>query len=751
MAILINEEQRLFTLHTAHSTYQMKADRNNRLIHTFYGGRMDETDLYGQICPMDRGFAPNPPGVDDRAYSMDTLPQEYSTFGTGDFRITGLKVRDEKGSRTANLIYAGFETGNGLLPIEGLPAAYAEDGSGEHLSVYLKDEENGLTVILHYGILEETDVILRSAELLNEGEQTLWIEKAASLCLDVPFGDLDLITFYGRHAMERNIERRRIPHGVSSVGSVRGHSSHHYNPFAILCAPSATENTGEAYGVAFAYSGEFLMEAEKDQTNATRFLCGLHPDDFTWKLSPGEHLPLPQVILTYSDEGFGKLSRNLHRTITDHICRGEWKEKDRPILLNNWEGTYFDFTGEKLLSMAKTAKDLGAELFVLDDGWFGKRDDDLSGLGDWFANEKKLGCSLKELGERIVAGGIDFGLWVEPEAISEDSDLYRAHPDWAVAVPGRRPTLGRHQLILDFSREDVCNYITERLSAILEEVPISYIKWDMNRSLCDKFSNGLPADQQGEFAHRFILGLYRVLESLHERFPKVLFEGCSGGGGRFDAGMMYYTPQIWCSDNTDAINRLSIQYGSSFAYPPRTMGAHVSVSPNEQTGRITPLATRGAVAMAGAFGYELDVEKMSEEEKEEVKRQIAFYKEHRALLQRGEYYRLSTPQDVCTAWMSVAEDKSEAILTAVWHDVEANPYPAHVRIPGLKGDRVYTVSRIDLVDGAAEAQAVKVAEAVARTDDATVLCRMSGSAMEKAGLTIPFPKAEGECVMLLIR
>ena len=434
--------------------------------------------------------------------------------------------------------------------------------------------------------------------------------------------------------------------------------------------------------------------------------------------------------MSCSAEGFGGMSRNLHDLIRENVCRGEWKHKRRPILINNWEGTYFDFTGDKLVSIAEEAAKLGVELFVMDDGWFGKRDSDNSGLGDWYPNEEKLGCTLKELGERIEALGMKFGIWFEPECISEDSDLYRAHPDWAVQIPGRKPNLSRNQLILDFSREDVQEYIIERLSAVLDSAPISYVKWDFNRSICDKFSANLSAGRQGEMAHRFVLGLYRVLEELLERYPHLLLEGCSGGGGRFDTGMLYYSPQIWCSDDTDAIERLQIQYGTSFAYPVNTMGAHVSAVPNHQTGRVTPIATRACVAMAGTFGYELDVNKMTDEEKEAVKRQIQIFKEQYDLISCGDYYRLTDVQkSSCAVWETAAKDGSEALVSAVWQHVQATPAFLNVKVRGLCEDGMYRVMRTALKEKDAGAQ---------EKEDQVI----SGSSLMHGGL--PIPAADGE-------
>ena len=732
MAVYADRESRVFTLQTKNTTYQMKADDKDVFLHTYYGEKTDNSDKSYLIRCADRGFSGNPyeVGTFDRSYSLDMLPQEYSCFGTGDYRISALRVRQADGSRAAELRYAGCETRKGKYAIPGLPAAYGAQEEADTLEVILKDEACGIEVRLLYGVFEKKDVITRAVRITNRSERPVVLEKAASLCLDWQQGEFDWLTFYGRHAMERNVQRTGIAHGVQSVGSVRGASSHHYNPFAVLCEKGTDETKGLCYGFSFMYSGEFLIEAEKDQADQTRFVCGIHPDDFDWTLNPGESFDTPEVLMSCSAEGFGGMSRNLHDLIRENVCRGEWKHKRRPILINNWEGTYFDFTGDKLVSIAEEAAKLGVELFVMDDGWFGKRDSDNSGLGDWYPNEEKLGCTLKELGERIEALGMKFGIWFEPECISEDSDLYRAHPDWAVQIPGRKPNLSRNQLILDFSREDVQEYIIERLAAVLDSAPISYVKWDFNRSICDKFSANLSAGRQGEMAHRFVLGLYRVLEELLERYPHLLLEGCSGGGGRFDTGMLYYSPQIWCSDDTDAIERLQIQYGTSFAYPVNTMGAHVSAVPNHQTGRVTPIATRACVAMAGTFGYELDVNKMTDEEKEAVKRQIQIFKEQYDLISYGDYYRLTDVQkSSCAVWETAAKDGSEALVSAVWQHVQATPAFLNVKVRGLCEDGMYRVMRT----------ALKKKDAGAQEKEDQVI---SGSSLMHGGL--PIPAADGE-------
>ena len=648
-----------------------------------------------------------------------------------------MKIQNTDGSCAAALRYKGYQVNKGKYSIPNLPAVYAEEKEADTLEIILEDSDSKVEVRLLYGVLYKNDVITRAVSIINRGANRIVLQKAASMNLDWTNGDYEWTTFYGGHVKERNIQKSELDHGIHSIGSVRGTSSHHYNPFVMVSDKNTDEEKGGCYGFSFLYSGEFLMEAEKDQVDQTRLICGIHPDNFAWNLQSGEEFDTPEIMMTYSAEGFGRLSRNLHRTIRQNICRGEWKEKRRPVLINNWEATYFNFTGEQLVTIAKNAAELGVELFVLDDGWFGKRDDDNSGLGDWFPNEKKLGCTLKELAEKIVACGMQFGLWFEPECISEDSDLYRERPEWAVAIPGRKPVLSRNQLVLDFSRTDVQDYIIERMSAIFEETPITYVKWDFNRSICDKYSMALDAQTQGEFAHRYVLGLYRVLETLTTEFPHILFEGCSGGGGRFDAGMLYYTSQIWCSDNTDAIARLEIQYGTSFGYPVSTMGSHVSAVPNHQTRRTTPFSTRSCVAMAGSFGYELDVTELSEEEKEQVRKQICVFKEYYDLIQYGEYYRLQAPSDKqCTIWEMAEAGGREALVSAVYHHVEANAAPVIVKVQGLIAEAYYRLhldmdALTEFSEGTREWFVKNLPYGYKNGE------KISGAALQQCGLVIP--------------
>ncbi len=701
MAILFDSTSRFFTLTTAHSMYQMKADRYGVLLHTWFGMKGSAFDYSYRIAYADRGFSGNPYDAGaDRTYSLDALPQEFPTYGSGDYRSTALKVRYPDGTFACELRYLKHEILEGKYSLPGLPAIYdtlpgvsSSNTKADTLVVTLEDTRQMFYVHLYYGVMEDLDIITRAVCVENHSGEDIYLENLQSVCIDYLYGDYDLHTFYGRHVKERNCQRTPLHHGVQSVGSTRGTSSHQYNPFLILSDRDATEDDGNCYGFSFLYSGDFIGSAELDQYGQTRLLLGIHPDNFCYCVGPEERFYAPEAAMAYSEHGLGTLSRIFHKAYRSNLCRGKWTRTRRPVLLNDWEGVYFDFDGDKLVQMAKDAVKMGIELFVMDDGWFGKRDLDVSGLGDWVVNEKKLGCTLKELSDRIHDLGMQFGIWFEPEGINEDSDLYREHPEWAMQIPGKAPTRSRQQLLLDFSREDVRDYIFSHICKVLDSARIEYLKWDLNRSLSDLYSAVLPGERQGEIMHRYVLGLYDMLEKLIMRYPDMLIEGCSGGGGRFDAGMLYYTPQIWCSDDTDAIERLSIQYGTSFGYPVSTMGSHVSHCPNEQTGRITPLNTRATVAMSGTFGYELDVNTMSEEEMETVKIQIQEFKEYYDLIQYGDYYRLTNPDNVEAyhGWEFAAEDGSEALLCIVALQIHPNGPGRWMRLKGLKQDGIYLV------------------------------------------------------------
>lgn len=682
MAITFNETTRIFTLTTAHTTYQMQADAQGYLLHLYYGartaGEMDYLLNYG-----DRGFSGNPNSAgNDRTYSLDALPQEYPSLGTGDFRNYALNIENADGSQCCNPVYITHEIEAGKYTLKGLPFVRAEENEAETLKIILEDPVTKVELHLLYGVLEKEDIITRSVIIKNAGKAPVTVKKAQSACLDFLHGDYDLIKFHGRHAMERNMERMPVSHESIRIGSRRGTSSHQYNPGVILAGKNTNEDSGSCYGMLFVYSGNFLVEAEKDQYDQTRIQMGLTDELFAYPLEAGAEFTAPEVILSYTNKGLSRLSQQYHHCIMNHICQGKYVHANRPVLINSWEAAYFDFTGDTIVELAKEAKALGIDMVVMDDGWFGKRNDDNSSLGDWYVNEEKLGGTLTKLIERVNAEGVKFGIWIEPEMVSEDSDLYREHPDWAITIPGRKPVRSRNQLVLDFSRKEVRDEIFKRICAVLDQGNVEYIKWDMNRSLADIYAPNVTYD--------YVLGVYDFLEKLTNRYPDILIEGCSGGGGRFDAGMLYYTPQIWCSDNTDAINRTRIQYGTSFFYPVAAMGSHVSAVPNHQTGRVTSMHTRGVAAMSGTFGYELNPALLNAKEKAEIRAQLAQYREYQELIREGDYYRLSNPfQDNFAAWMVVSDDRSKALVSVIRLTAEANLPAAYVTLKGMEEDAFY--------------------------------------------------------------
>ena len=693
MSIKLNNK--LITLSTENTSYQMKIDELGYLFHTWYGKRIEGADdMSYRISSIDRGFSGNPYETMDRTYSLDVFPQEYPTFGNGDYRADCIQVVHHDGSNVLDLKYDSCEITRGKYQLKGLPGFTWSEDEGESIQVNLIDKESGIRVELLYGVLEKYDIITRAVKVVNTSQNTLKVEKALSACIDMVDGDFDLIHFHGKHAMEREFERSPLAHGKLRLESKRGTSSHQQNPFVILAKKGTNEVSGDCIGAAFVYSGSFIIEAEVDQVNQTRLVVGLHPEQFEYILNAGEELVLPEVAFTYSDAGFEKLTHSYHDAVRANLQRGKFVHTHRPILINNWEATYFDFDADKLFDIASKAKSLGIEMLVMDDGWFGERYDDTKGLGDWYVNEKKLGSSLKELADRINAIDMKLGIWFEPEMINEDTNLYREHTDFMIRVPGRKGVKGREQYVLDFTRKDVRDHIKAMVVNILKNANISYVKWDMNRSLAAVYSAKLDANSMGEFHYRYVLGLYELLDELTTEFPDVLFEGCSGGGGRYDLGMLYYHPQIWLSDDTDPIERLKIQYGSSFAYPIGSAGAHVSASPNHQTMRRTPFETRATVAMAGTFGYELDLNKISDKEQEMVKSQVNDYLKYDELVHEGDYYRLTSPYDsnrVC-AWQTVSKDKSFGLLSAVVQSLEANESNIYVYPRGLDETAVYEIA-----------------------------------------------------------
>ena len=692
MSVTFNEEKKIFRLDTEKSTYVMGVSPEGFLGHIYYGDRLFmEADNY--LLRMEE--PPYTPSVNKREKSafLDFFPMEYPTGGIGDYRESCLNIRNAAGNMGCELHYTGHEIYKGKKGLKGLPASFATEDEAETLEITLKDADLDLEVVLSYTAFEKENVITRSVRVQNQGKEDLRIEKILSACLDMDNENFSMLSLHGTWARERHIQTGELHYGKQVISSARGESSHQEHPFIALVTNGTEQENGKVYAMHFVYSGNFMAETELCQFDNLRMTMGINPEEFSWLLTPGEEFQAPEVVIVYSGNGLGAMTRSYHDFYRNHLIRSKFKYEKRPILINNWEATYFDFNTDKLLDIAREAKKCGIEMLVMDDGWFGKRNSDNCSLGDWKVNEEKITGGLKHLVDEVNKIGLQFGIWFEPEMISPDSDLYRAHPDWAFAIPGRVPNHSRNQLVLDMTREDVREYLLERLTTIVHDAKIDYVKWDMNRSVCDVYSHVAAQNRNGELYHRYVLGVYDLLERFLAACPDLLLEGCSGGGGRYDAGMMYYSPQIWCSDNTDAINRLSIQYGSSFFYPISTVGSHVSVCPNHQTGRVTPFRTRGDVALAGSFGYEMDLNKISEEEKEMVKEQVAAMHEYYELTHEGLYYRLTglKKQDFM-AWEFVAKDQSRALLTIVKTDAEGNMLPVHTKVCGLAEDKLYRCS-----------------------------------------------------------
>ena len=729
MAVRYNAETKTFLLETERSSYIMKVSRYGHLLHLYYGSRVPDEDLDYLLTYCDRGFSPNPyEAGNDRTYSLDFLPQEFSTVRGGDYRSPSVELIWGEGGTAFCGKVDGYEIKKGACAISGMPGLWGIPGERvETLEICLTDPVSRVEARLSYAVFEEKDVIARSVRLVNRGENPVRLERLMSATLDFRNSDYDLIYFTGRHAMEREFRRISVEDGVHSIGSSRGASSHQYNPFAVVCEKDCGEDRGWCWGISLVYSGNFLIEAEKDQYSQLRVNAGINPMGFSFLVDPGREFQAPQAVLAWSDQGFTGLSHIYHRIFRENLCRSPFRNRPRPVLLNSWEAAYFDFDDEKLLDIAREAADLGVELFVLDDGWFGNRDSDSAGLGDWTVNQEKIRTGIQELSREIHRMGMQFGIWVEPEMVSEDSELYRKHPDWCLREPGRPPVRGRYQLVLDLSRRDVCEYLIGAMNGLLKTARIEYVKWDMNRSLAEAWSALLGAKRQGEVLHRYVLGLYYVMDQVILKNPEILFCGCSGGGGRYDPAMLYYQPQIWCSDNTDAVNRLKIQYGTSFAYPLSSLEAHVSVCPNHITGRSVPLKTRGIVAMDGVFGYELDPRKLSPEEKEECRRQIQFYKKYSKVILDGDYYRLANPYENphFTAWQQVSRDQKKALVSIVATDREGNGPQRFVKLKGLREDACY---RIEGQKG-----------------------RFSGKLLMSAGIPVPCGLGEYEGIQLGLR
>ena len=633
----------------------------------------------------------------------NALPWELPTRGSGWYGEPAVAATNAKGDDMVQLTYVSHAIYMGKNRLPGLPATFARrEGDAETLEVELMDRLTGLRVTAVYGVFERTGAITRSLRLKNESGEDMQINGVLSASAPVHGSGYDVIHLKGAWARERHVMRQTQGEGEYRIFSQRGASGHEANPFLALCEKSATEFSGEVWAVSLVYSGSFEALSYVNNTENSRLSIGLNPDVFTWKLEPGETFVSPEAAMVYSPDGLNGMSHAFHRLYSENLMRSKWFERDRPILINNWEATYFNFNEEKILQIARRAKELGVEMLVLDDGWFGKRNTDNCSLGDWVVNPEKLPGGLNGLSDRLHDLGLKFGLWFEPEMISPDSDLYRAHPDWCLHVDGRARVEMRNQLILDLSRKEVQDYIIESVSAALESARIEYVKWDMNRNMTEPFSGAQTPERQKETQHRYMLGLYRVLEEITARFPEILFESCSGGGGRFDPGMLYYMPQTWTSDDSDAVERMFIQYGTSFVYPPCAMGSHVSAVPNHQTGRTTAMQTRGDVALGGNFGFELDLSQLSDADAETVRRLIEREKQVRTLVRTGEFTRLLSPFDhPYAAWQFRARDNSEALICA--YRLMTRPATPHLllRASGLDESAVYMDDDGNTCSGAA--------------------------------------------------
>lgn len=693
MPITYNEQSREFHLYNNKISYLIKILANEQLGQLYFGKRIPNRKNHDYL--VENTYRPVTSYVfdDDYSFSLGNVKQEYPAYGTTDQRRPALDIKQPNGSRITDFKYVSHKIYAGKRKLIGLPATYVEDESeATTLEINLYDELIQVTLCLQYTIFENSAAIARSVKFSNDSDQKYQLKTALSLNLDLPDANYEWLQFSGAWGRERYLHKTPLRPGIQAINSARGASSHMQNPFVILKRPFTTEEQGEALGVSFVYSGNFLAQAEVDEYSVTRLQIGIDPFQFSWCLKPNETFQTPEAILAYTSEGLNQLSQTFQKLYTTRLARGYWRDKERPILINNWEATYFDFTEEKLLSIAKKAKELGIELFVLDDGWFGERTKETAGLGDWYVNRNRLKNGISGLSRKIHDLGMMFGLWLEPEMVNKDSDLYRKHPDYIIETPKRHASHGRKQYVLDFSRKEVVDNIYEQLVKILDEDEIDYIKWDMNRNITECYSIAYPPEQQGEIMHRYILGVYNLYERLIERYPKILFESCASGGGRFDAGMLYYAPQAWTSDDSDAIERLKIQYGTSFGYPQSMMGAHVSASPNEQLGRNTPLKIRGDVAFFGAFGYELDLDKLSSTELASIKKQIELMKKYRSIFQYGTFYRLKSPfEGNIVSWMVVSEDKSQAIVGYYKILNDVNCEYRRLYLPGLEVDTLYNV------------------------------------------------------------
>lgn len=723
MGIRVDREKGIFHLQGESTSYILKVMPQGHLAHLYWGRSLEDQDLEYLLKHFDRDYRQDGENK-DYTEKRDELPSEYPSYGMSDFRPPALELRNADGSSLVDLRFIESRVFPGKPGLEGLPAVYVEsEDEAETLELTLADKQTGVEVVLLYTVFRHSDALARSARICNRGQEAVRLEGALSMGIDFRDSGYHIISLSGAWGRERRLNRQPLKAGSFLIESTRGESSHQQSPFLALAEPDCNETSGSVYAFSLVYSGNFLARAEVDPYSTTRVLMGINPFDFSWLLEPGEDFQTPEVVMVHSYTGLGDMSRNYHKLYRTRLARGLWRDKERPVLVNNWEATYFDFDADKIVSIAKAGKEAGAELFVLDDGWFGHRDSDNSSLGDWFVYKEKLPLGLEDLAKRVNEEGLRFGLWFEPEMVSPDSELYRNHPDWCIHVQGRKRTEIRNQLVLDISRKDVRDYVVNGLIKLIKSCPIAYIKWDMNRPLTEMGSAALPPERQRELAHRYCLGVYDMMERVCSAFPEILFESCSGGGARFDPGVMYYMPQAWTSDNMDPLERLKIQWSTSLVFPASMMGAHVCSSPNHSTGRETPLATRAAVAMSGAFGYEVDLSQFSAEEMEEVRVQVAFFKEIRSLVQFGDFYRLRSPYETREgSWMYVSPDKREVFVMYCKIRNQTNPPVSVLKLDGL--DRQY---RYRIVEGFREGLHPLQAK-----------CEiLGGDFLMKAGLAVP--------------
>ena len=694
MGMTFNQETQTFHIGNEWISYVFKILENGQLGQLYYGKAITNRESFDHMLQMRSCILAPCAFKNNLSFSLELIKQEYPSYGTGDYREPAYQIRDLKGSRISDFKYVSHRILEGKEGLEGLPATYGTKEEVSTLEVTLYDALAELELKLIYSVFKALPVITRSVKFTNKGEQEAYIERALSMSVDLYDAEFEMVQLDGAWSRERHVHTRKLQYGVQSIASSRGASSANHNPFIALKREEATEHIGEVYGFSLLYSGNFLGQVQVDSYDVTRVSMGINPFEFEWCLESGETFTTPEVAMVYSDKGLNGMSQAYHDLYRNNLIRGRFKSETRPILINNWEATYFDFTEEKILDLAGKAKELGVELFVLDDGWFGKRDNDHTSLGDWKSYLEKLPNGVEGLAKKVTDLGIAFGLWFEPEMVNEISELYEAHPEWVISTPGRDKTYGRNQLVLDYTNDEVVDFIFEMMAKVLKAAPISYVKWDMNRNITEAFSKHLPAKQQKEFFHRYILGVYQLYERLIAEFPHILFESCASGGARFDAGMLYYAPQAWASDNTDAIERLKIQTGTSMVYPLSSIGSHVSAIPNHQVLRRTSLETRANVAYFGTFGYELDITKMPQEELEIVRAQIVFFKANRELIHGGDFYRLETGARGIYSWMVVSKDKEKAIIG--YYKVFATPNPGlkKVQLKGLlEGEAYYCAQR----------------------------------------------------------